>query len=456
MNRPLVRIAGALLVLTCWMTSCNSEESSSASTADSNHCAITNVTLGNMRRLIHLTNVYGRDTTAVTIIAGNAYSMYIDQERMEIYNPDSLPMGTYVDKVVFSNITADGAVAYRTDWGTDTLYSSTDSLDFTQPRLFTCYSYSGLAKKTYTIHVNVHQVNPEYFAWNQVGEPLESLRNATAQRAFVKDDTLYVFALTGGEPRLLTSADGMEWQEQALTLTDFTPCNVQLFHNTFYALDGTTVVTSADGKTWTSTEAAISVTALPAVGSRQLFAVSDGEVYVSEDGQNWTLDAMEDNTQAAWPTEGYSSVCMPMTFNENFEYVLLAGQRDGKNVEWKKTIDKAGDNTEAWSPYLFDAAKMYAFPDVAQAQLLKYDEKVFALGCENDTLSLFYMSSDAGRTWIPQQTGYVHPANMQAAGFSCTVDEDNYIWIFCGGSGQVWRGRLNRLGFETHQTKFTE
>ena len=81
---------------------------------------------------------------------------------------------------------------------------------------------------------------------------------------------------------------------------------------------------------------------------------------------------------------------------------------------------------------------------------------MLALGCENDTLSLFYLSDDAGRTWIPQHTGYVHPTAIAAAGFSVVVDEDNYIWIFCSGSGDIWRGRLNRLGFQSQQTKFTE
>ena len=31
--------------------------------------------------------------------------------------------------------------------------------------------------------------------------------------------------------------------------------------------------------------------------------------------------------------------------------------------------------------------------------------------------------------------------------FTMTVDDDNYIWIICGGTGKTWRGRLNRLGW---------
>ena len=35
--------------------------------------------------------------------------------------------------------------------------------------------------------------------------------------------------------------------------------------------------------------------------------------------------------------------------------------------------------------------------------------------------------------------------------YSLNIDKDNYIWIIWGGKGatnEVWRGRLNRLGFE--------
>ena len=88
--------------------------------------------------------------------------------------------------------------------------------------------------------------------------------------------------------------------------------------------------------------------------------------------------------------------------------------------------------------------------------MVKYDDKVFAMGTVNDTLSLFYLSSDGGRTWIPQKSPYLHPNAIKADNFSWVVDEDNYLWLICGGTGTVWRGRINRLGFKENQTSFTE
>ena len=40
--------------------------------------------------------------------------------------------------------------------------------------------------------------------------------------------------------------------------------------------------------------------------------------------------------------------------------------------------------------------------------------------------------------------------------FALAVDDDDYMWLVAGGTGDVWRGRLNRLGWEDWQTSFTE
>ena len=67
-----------------------------------------------------------------------------------------------------------------------------------------------------------------------------------------------------------------------------------------------------------------------------------------------------------------------------------------------------------------------------------------------------YRSSDYGVTWNYIDTLVVLPSSYQARGFaSMLVDKDNYLMIFGGKStinGQdlndIWKGRINRLGFE--------
>ena len=135
-----------------------------------------------------------------------------------------------------------------------------------------------------------------------------------------------------------------------------------------------------------------------------------------------------------------------MNFNTNFEYVLWAGRTaDGQNVLWKNTLDITGVNRDKWSYYPFTEEVTYPLPEVKSPVMFNYDNCTLYLGCENDTLSLFYSSKDAGRTWKPEKDVYVHPYALRADRVTALVDDENYIWIVCSGSGQVWRGRINRL-----------
>ena len=115
-----------------------------------------------------------------------------------------------------------------------------------------------------------------------------------------------------------------------------------------------------------------------------------------------------------------------MNFNTNFEYVLWAGRTaDGQNVLWKNTLDITGVNRDKWSYYPFTEEVTYPLPEVKSPVMFNYDNCTLYLGCENDM--------------------YVHPYALRADRVTALVDDENYIWIVCSGSGQVWRGRINRL-----------
>ena len=95
------------MLISSGLTSCNIDSSTTTS-YDGNHCAITYMTLGTLLRESHITTSRGTDSTYMTTFSGSMYPLYVDQYKGEIYNPDSLPLGTRVDKVVFSTISHDG------------------------------------------------------------------------------------------------------------------------------------------------------------------------------------------------------------------------------------------------------------------------------------------------------------------------------------------------------------
>lgn len=444
------------MLISSGLTSCNIDSSTTTS-YDGNHCAITYMTLGTLLRESHITTSRGTDSTYMTTFSGSMYPLYVDQYKGEIYNPDSLPLGTRVDKVVFSTISHDGILAYRLDNGTDTVFAISDTVDFTHPRVFTCYSYSGLGKRTYTVNVNVHKVNPEAFVWSKVTSSNETMRGITSQRAFCKEGMIYVFAIANNAPVLLTTStdSGTDWTLVNLSVNNFNPESLQLFKGNFYTLEEGVLKTSSNGSVWTSVSTSFTADALIASGSSMMFAMKDGNIYKSGDAISWELDDIESDAEKL-PVSGFTSTWSQMTFNGDFEYVICGGTNANGNVEWRKVIDNKGDNTEPWSLYMFDTDKAYPYPSYPGTQVLSYDSKLFALGIEGDTLSLFNISYDSGRTWKPQRLAYQHPLSMAADNFSWVMDENKYMWIICGGSGDVWRGRINRLGFKTNQTIFTE
>ena len=181
-NKFCRRISVAALSAVLVLTGCSSENNFNVDVTGD--CAITSMVLGQLRRTMHSINSEGRDTTYVTSVEGSLYPLHIDQLKREIYNTDSLPRGTHTDRIVFSSIQVDGYLRYRiTETGQDTLYSAGDSLDFTQPRLFTVTSADGSATRTYTVRIVAHQSNMQEFTWRKLEE---------GNTAFVvKDSVLY-------------------------------------------------------------------------------------------------------------------------------------------------------------------------------------------------------------------------------------------------------------------------
>lgn len=457
MNKAKIFIIASVLIICSSFSSCldKAEESTGAT----NDCAITNMVIGLLQRVVHNKRASGQDTTYVTTLYGSTYPMYIDQIKREIFNPDSLPLGTKVKAVVFSSITADGSVAYRTDAGHDTLYSSTDSLNFSNPRLFTCYAYSGLAKKTYRVHVNVHKLDPEVFVWKNLFVS-NDLLDVTKQKAFIKDHNIFVFAETNDKCFLLKSSvdDGAHWEK--IEMSGMSPLNVngiQLFKGNFYAILNGSILISNDGMIWNQAATSESrLTDFVCASDAQLFGIGNGKVYYSGDGLSWTKDSLDDSSDYL-PSTNFASVYAPMSFNGNFINIFLTGTTpSGNAVLWKKTVDKLGANNDIWSYYSATEEISHPLPLLNSCTMINYDNRLFFLGCQNDTVSLFYNSEDAGRSWIGQENTYIHPLHLSATNLSCVVDENNYVWLFCGGSGQIWRGRINRLSFASNQTSFTK
>lgn len=106
----------------------------------------------------------------------SAVKFVIDQVNGRIFNPDSMPYGTEIEKVVCTVSRANGL--YSIEVTQEALPDSTyfwntkDSLDFSKPVKFVTMAYDMITKKTYTAQVNIHQQVPDSMSWELLNSNL--------------------------------------------------------------------------------------------------------------------------------------------------------------------------------------------------------------------------------------------------------------------------------------------
>jgi hypothetical protein len=77
-------------------------------------------------------------------------------------------------------------------------------------------------------------------------------------------------------------------------------------------------------------------------------------------------------------------------------------------------------------------------------------------GSRINPFSTVYASEDGGINWR-DNARYKLPADFECNDvFAMTADAQNFIWMVCGQSGQIWRGRLTQMGWATEQKAFTK
>lgn len=438
-----------------------SSDSDESTTVASRDCIISAAALGTIPRTIHAIAKSGKDTTYSVNVTGSYYPLYIDQINYTVYNPDSLPVGTRSDKVVLNTFTCSSTATIKSlTSGRDTTFTYSDSTDFSQKRTLTVWAADGVSKRDYTFDIRVHKEEADSFPWQLVAS---SSSNAVAafieSRTLVKDGALYVFGKTpaGLSQLVRTSVSAPSFADAAeVKAADGTALDVrsvQCFNGVFYALANGAVVSSETGQgDWNSVAAARTFDALVAVSTDSIYALGDGKLYASADAVNWAESSADEPDLL--PTSEVCAALQTSRVDDTYRQIVMAGHRDGEAVVWKLDIDTRHDFVYPWIniPQTAELGD-YPFPLIRQNTLVPYGDVTLLVGLESDgTLAPFYTSSDNGRTWIPGE--YKHPAVTGLTAVSAAVDADNYLWLVCSGSGTVYKGRLNKLGWKTVPTKF--
>lgn len=418
-----------LLVVAIGVTSCLNSSSSEATLYG--EAAITSFNLGNVTRYVHKT-INGKDSLVKTTLSATTYKFTIDQIQHQIYNTDSLPIGTDVSRalcVIGSRNNSTVFFVDKTDENILRSYSSLDSVDFSTPRKLEVWSSDMKGHTDYTVKVNVHGQDGSLFVWQKmpVSEVLAQLKDVEAH---YWAGTMYLEGRMGDMTQIYRVDD------KGLVMLD----------------EETTGKLLPPGmKRWIGST------------SQEVYGLSDdNDLMVSLDGGvTWESDILDDDRHLL-PVQDIAFVSYPLYYATNTEYALLVGNRsvgdfpdDKTAMVWRKIVDNDEYTPEGFWSYLEPAGDM-ALPRMAHMSLVAYDDGILAIGGEDISEGVFsapyaqfYQSRDDGITW-KYNNSYQLPDGFDenATSVGMAVDDDDYLWLFCGGTGQVWRGRLNKLGWQ--------
>lgn len=415
-------------------------------------------------------HAFGLDT-----IHGKHYKFTIDQLNREIYNEDSLPVGadTLIDSILIDTFYVTGYITSGTV--TDTLFNINNYQNLTgattvEGLKFKIYAADGTTKRDYTLRINIHQQEPDSLQWTNMtdriaGFPAASIANR--QKAITFGNHLLVYVQNGNELTAYRTSTKIfdSWEKisvQGLPALDQMPAFVKSSSSTvvpmteseemLYASTGDgNVYSSADGISWNKAEnLSDNVKTLICSFQGQLIGILNNEgtsylVTAQQGNTAWT--AIDNNTPTVpngFPTENIYSAEF-QTANLLDEIMIVGKTSDEKIIPWAYDGYNWAkmDPGTSYDSYCLTSTVGY-YPSI-----IYYGGQFYMTG---ERLQNFY-SSQTGLAWYKTERMFLLPQEVSLRGnYSLTVDSDNFIWIVIGQSGdapnEVWRGRLNRLGFK--------
>lgn len=348
----------------------------------------------------------------------------IDLPTGEIYNADSLPVGTKVDKLLV-NITAATVsgcdLTYRipgTDRDTTVSYieNQKDSINFADgPVKMKVTSYNGLATYEYTIKVNVHTVEPDTLYWAEAARRAlpTSLRAPVKQKTVSIGDKVFCVVSDGSASTLAVSED---LYSDVWTITDVVlpaGADIESFSSSsdaLYILDESgNLFTSVDGASWEAT------------GERMTHiygGYGDKLLGVLNDGSGWQQVSYPDGAlsplPAGCPVSGTSNL---VTYETKWSASLLAIMLGGCDVEGNLTGAAWGYDGTSWTrlsardidpmegvaifPYSTPRVSSTNFSVTERSALIAMGGRYDILGGSCAVADTIYISYDQGLNWAP-------------------------------------------------------
>lgn len=338
--------------------------------------------------------------------------------------------------------------------------------------------------KEYRLSVRVHHLDPDSLNWgNRKDQEPAALASGFSngkitgkQKAVILDKELFVYAIWGNQLiayKTLVS-DGKTWervnvQELAdVQLTEFDLSSIIEYNGSLYMVAKGQIYHSSNGSTWKldqslNQENLKFATLLTSIqpdsdnpnnkkaGISAIVSTDGGEnyqFYVTDESANqwnWNDGEKIPDNFPRWnitSTVGFSATNVPFILSMGVSIAPLAEETTLPIVPWSSYDGLSWVDLSVSSSYC---------PELSVPSVITYNEEFYAFG--ND-FTVFY-TSPSGLTWKEANKKFYFPKKLTertGADYSVVVDKNDFIWIICSknanGEDEVWRGRLNKLGFD--------
>lgn len=463
------------LVASLVLTSCLGEDEEKVY---SDYCNISAFSLGSIKQIHHTLSSKGADSTYTTVFAGSVFPMSINQRELTIENHDSLPYGALVDRVLtkctFESVLVQRPADIRNLLPEDTVwvgYSEKDSIDFTVPRHYWVFAANGEASRTYTVKVNVHQMDPDKTHWDSLGVA-EQLCPATclSRKMMVLGDCLKLM-IQSTDGTLCLYSRGLqtsgEWAAESISGIDGLLLETlqQAPEGLYASTSAGNLLYSADGKEWQTRMLGMPGLRLVGVSTNCFYAMVGGKLMSStRSDESWKEEVLDDEATLL-PGKDVTLTALSQT-NGNQRLLMTGKSADGSAPRlWSKmwTSQNGNELASGWTYYSQNGAVKNSFPLLSQQNVLLYNEGVVLLGGapvqsvhqnagvtdEDEALGNIFYSPDYGVTWQKHAKLTTDDRMQESAAkadFITVASQDGkYLWVLI--DGQLWRGRLNKLIF---------
>ncbi|MDE5608334.1 MAG: hypothetical protein K2I64_05320 [Muribaculaceae bacterium] len=425
-------------------------------------------------------------------ILNNLDTVYfsIDLVKGRIFNADSLPFGTKVNRLQVS-VTTDNCSAVefhiprpgQTDSIINYLEHSTDSIDFSNGAVrLHVVSFDRLASRDYSVEVNVHKTVADSLLWlvNEIAKVPSSFAAPTATATAQLGKELYTLSTDGSAYCLHKASNPLDPGTATEVTFSFTPRIATLTATRsalFILADNGDLYSSADGTSWTACgECWYSITA-PYGDSLLGIALTDGVyTHVTYPASSAAPIAVD------FPISGNSqAIAYTTQWSPDAQIITLGGRKaDGTTAPSVWAYDgsswaKVADNT----PMSVDGAVMFPYfvCETDTNTWVTTTRTVFVAlgGRQNDNTinGTTYISYDLGFNWkkapdlmqqparfpaIYTSRAYIYNETLTSRAVKPITEWDTpYIYIYGGTDiyGTAWpyvlKGVINRLQFKPLQ-----